>query len=69
MDTNRFGVTSFNYVGSHCQVAQLESIGSSGVRVSPTGAPTMTMNFYGHVTLDEKRDALNRLGSLFEEER
>lgn len=29
----------------------------------------MTMNVYGHVTLDEKRDALNKLGSLFEEEK
>jgi integrase len=28
----------------------------------------MTMNVYGHVTLDEKRDALDKLGSLFEEE-
>lgn len=28
----------------------------------------MTMNVYGHVTLDEKRLALDRLGSLFEEE-
>jgi integrase len=28
----------------------------------------MTMNVYGHVSLDEKRDALNRLGLLFEEE-
>jgi integrase len=27
----------------------------------------MTMNVYGHVTLDEKRDALNRLGELCEE--
>lgn len=29
----------------------------------------MTMNVYGHVTLDEKRDALDRLGDLFEEEK
>lgn len=29
----------------------------------------MTMNVYGHVTLDEKREALDRLGSLFEEEK
>jgi integrase len=29
----------------------------------------MTMNVYGHVTLDEKRDALDKLGSLFEEEK
>lgn len=29
----------------------------------------MTMNVYGHVTLDEKRDALNRLGELFEAEK
>lgn len=28
----------------------------------------MTMNVYGHVTLDEKRSALDKLGSLFEEE-
>jgi len=28
----------------------------------------MTMNVYGHVTLDEMRDALNRLGELFEEQ-
>ncbi|HET9826909.1 MAG TPA: site-specific integrase, partial [Nocardioidaceae bacterium] len=27
----------------------------------------MTMNVYGHVTLDEKRDALDKLGDLFEE--
>jgi integrase len=27
----------------------------------------MTMNVYGHVTLDEKRDALARVGRLFEE--
>jgi integrase len=27
----------------------------------------MTMNVYGHVTLDEKREALDRLGRLFEE--
>lgn len=29
----------------------------------------MTMNVYGHVTLDEKREALDRLGGLFEEEK
>lgn len=29
----------------------------------------MTMNVYGHLTLDEKRQALDRLGSLFEEEK
>jgi hypothetical protein len=28
----------------------------------------MTMNVYGHVTLDDKRDALDRLGRLFEDE-
>ena len=28
----------------------------------------MTMNVYGHVTLDEKREALDKLGTLFEEE-
>ena len=28
----------------------------------------MTMNVYGHVSLDEKRTALDRLGTLFEEE-
>ena len=28
----------------------------------------MTMNVYGHVTLDEKRDALDRLGELFGED-
>lgn len=28
----------------------------------------MTMNVYGHVTLDDKRDALDRLGDLFEED-
>ena len=28
----------------------------------------MTMNVYGHVTLDEKREALDRLSGLFEEE-
>ena len=27
----------------------------------------MTMNVYGHVTLDDKREALERLGELFEE--
>lgn len=27
----------------------------------------MTMNVYGHVSLDEKRDALDKLGTLFEE--
>ena len=27
----------------------------------------MTMNVYGHVSLDEKREALDRLGKLFEE--
>jgi hypothetical protein len=27
----------------------------------------MTMNVYGHVTLDDKREALDRLGDLFEE--
>ncbi|PVG82565.1 hypothetical protein DDE18_12775 [Nocardioides gansuensis] len=26
----------------------------------------MTMNVYGHVTLDEKRSALDKLGILFE---
>lgn len=29
----------------------------------------MTMNVYGHVTLDDKREALDLLGSLFEEEK
>ena len=29
----------------------------------------MTMNVYGHVTLDEKREALAKLGPLFEEEK
>jgi integrase len=29
----------------------------------------MTMNVYGHVSLDEKRVALDKLGTLFEEER
>ncbi len=29
----------------------------------------MTMNVYGHVTLDEKREALDRLGGLFEDEK
>lgn len=29
----------------------------------------MTMNVYGHVTLDEKREALDKLGTLFEEEK
>ena len=29
----------------------------------------MTMNVYGHVTLDDKREALDRLGRLFEEEK
>jgi integrase len=28
----------------------------------------MTMNVYGHVTLDEKREALDKLGELFEED-
>jgi integrase len=28
----------------------------------------MTMNVYGHVSLDEKRDALDKVGQLFEEE-
>jgi hypothetical protein len=28
----------------------------------------MTMNVDGHVTLDEKREALDRLGGLFEED-
>jgi integrase len=27
----------------------------------------MTMNVYGHVSLDEKRSALDQLGELFEE--
>ncbi len=27
----------------------------------------MTMNVYGHVTLDDKRAALDKLGELFEE--
>ena len=27
------------------------------------------MNVYGHVTLDEKREALDKLGTLFEEEK
>jgi integrase len=26
----------------------------------------MTMNVYGHVSLDEKREALDRVGRLFE---
>ncbi len=29
----------------------------------------MTMNVYGHVTLDDKREALDRLGKLFGEEK
>ena len=29
----------------------------------------MTMNVYGHVTLDEKRDALDKLGDLFEDDK
>lgn len=29
----------------------------------------MTMNVYGHVSLDEKREALDKLGSLFEDEK
>jgi integrase len=29
----------------------------------------MTMNVYGHVTLDEKREALDKLGALFEDEK
>lgn len=29
----------------------------------------MTMNVYGHVTLDEKREALDKLGDLFEDEK
>ena len=29
----------------------------------------MTMNVYGHVTLHEKREALDKLGTLFEEEK
>lgn len=28
----------------------------------------MTMNVYGHVSLDDKRDALDKLGTLFEED-
>jgi integrase len=28
----------------------------------------MTMNVYGHVTLDDKRKALDKLGNLFEED-
>jgi integrase len=27
----------------------------------------MTMNVYGHVSLDEKREALDKVGELFEE--
>ena len=27
----------------------------------------MTMNVYGHVSLDEKRDALDKVGELFRE--
>ena len=27
------------------------------------------MNVYGHVTLDEKREALDKLGTLFEQEK
>ena len=29
----------------------------------------MTMNVYGYVTLDEKRDALDKLGDLFEDDK
>jgi len=29
----------------------------------------MTMNVYGHVTLDENREALDLLGDLFEDEK
>lgn len=34
------------------------------------GHPTieMTMNVNGHVSLDEKREALDKLGTLFEED-
>jgi integrase len=29
----------------------------------------MTMNVYGHVSLDEKRRALDKVGDLFDQER
>jgi integrase len=28
----------------------------------------VTMNIYGHVTLDAKREALDKVGTLFDEE-
>ncbi|MET0995188.1 MAG: hypothetical protein ABWY20_14410 [Mycobacterium sp.] len=42
---------------------------SARTAMDPAGHSTieMTMNVRGHVTLGEKRDALNRLGCLFQE--
>ena len=37
------------------------------MEIAGHSALEMTMNVYGHVTLDDKRDALDRLGALFEE--
>ena len=38
------------------------------MEIAGHSALEMTMNVYGHVTLDDKRDALDRLGDLFEED-
>jgi len=38
------------------------------MEIAGHSALEMTMNVYGHVTLDDKRDALDKLGDLFEED-
>ena len=39
------------------------------MEIAGHSALEMTMNVYGHVTLDDKREALEKLGDLFEEAR
>lgn len=38
------------------------------MEIAGHSALEMTMNVYAHVTLDDKREALDKLGSLFEED-
>jgi len=37
------------------------------MEIAGHSALEMTMNIYGHVSLDDRREALHRLGELFEE--
>jgi len=37
------------------------------MEIAGHSALEMTMNVYAHVTLDDKREALDKLGQLFEE--